>query len=378
MRNYIYIIILCISYSCRETNSRIVLNKLCLDTISNFEWVILDTNFQNNFSDYKALFLENTEKFIVNDVKNLTCYKNDIFILLKSEIRLYDLNTGYHIQTYTTSDKVDNFVSFDYDTLSNKLFALDTKKSCVVCFNSSGKTEQVLQLDSNYEYDNLINLGNHSLLITVKSLPVPVTLVANLETEEIKYIDKPTRKSFTPDKEKCDSILSLVSPLYVFNYTTDGLLLKYLFNDTIYYYNSQGKSPAYLVQMGRDKVSYKNKRKLVKNNERLSLLSFWQEKNRWLIRFSNEKNSRIVWADKFMRPCEQATTVLFKPNQVFKIKGSNSLFIDKTNRVIFSVQDYKPIKGEPISEYMIKEKLPLYLLNYDPKSNLLICYYIIK
>jgi len=284
MKNYILIIILCISYSCRDTNTKIVLNKLCLDTISNFEWVILDTNFQNSFSDYKALFLENTDKFIVKDVKNLTCYKNDIFILLKSEIRLYDLNTGYHIQTYTTPNNVDNFVSFDYDTLSSKLYALDTKKSRVVCFNSSGKTEQALQLDSNYQYDNLINLGNHNLLITIKSLPVPITLVANLETGGITYIDKPTRKSFTPDNEKCDNILSSVAPLYVFNHTTEGLLLKYLFNDTIYYYNTQGKSPAYLVQMKRDKVSYKNKRKLVKNNGRLSLLNFWQEKNRWPIR----------------------------------------------------------------------------------------------
>ncbi len=337
MRRSVLILSILLIISCGR-KTELNLQTIDLKYLNSLNESVIDTSLSKTFSDHYAFFLENSDSLLVKDVANLTCYNNNLVMLNKHKIILYDMITSRQIRTYNSSDY--RFEAFDYDTLNNRLYTLDSKKSRIICFSITGVKEKEIALNPEFEYSNIFCLGNDNLLITAKSLPFPVTYVVNTKTDRGTYIDKPKKKSFTPTQEQYDSLVANAAPLYVYSKSPHGLLIKYLFNDTIYNYTAAGRQPAFFVKIGNDRVSFRNKRRLIKDNDRLCLLNFWRLNDTWLLRFRNKKYFSTVICDSHIRPFYPGLTMWTAPKTVFYIQGSNNLFMDERGQTLFSVQNY--------------------------------------
>lgn len=375
MKYFFIVICSLLIFSC-ERKTSLNLKMLNLEYLNNFEESVIDTNLSYIFSNHFAYFLENTDSLLIKDITNLSFYDNYLIILNNHKILLYDMLTIRQIKILDSDKYI--FESFDLDTLNKKLYTLDSKKKRIVRFSINGEEEEEIALNPKLEYNDLIYLGSNNLLMTAKSIPFPVTFVINTKTKHVLYIDNPKKKSFTPAHELYDSLVKNCAPLYIYNKNPEGLLIKYIFNDTIYNYSSSGKSIAFFVKTGNERVSFRNKKKLIRDNNQLCLLGFWKLNNSWLIRFKDKNFSSIVICDSLMRPFYPGSTMWSEPTTIFYIQGCNKLFMDERGQILFSIQNYREKKGDLFKNFMKDLKLPSYLKDYKHKGDFLLCSYSIK
>lgn len=368
-------------YNCSDSD--INLKVIDLQSFSKNKTVALEERYNEYFTEYKAVFLEKTDSFSQKDVKQIISIENDIYILIKNQIRRYNLITGHLDNSFQTQNSIYEFISFDIDTVNKKIYALDAKSTKIISLDTLGNSHDEFKLDPIYKYDQLVLLDKSHILITTCSLPVPVTFVADLGDKSIKQIDHPSKKSFTPDKQLYDTIYKKIAPINICCRSDSGVLVKYLFDDILYRYNNEAKEPVFIV-----KINKANKPRLIKKNipskpGQIVLSGLWQlSENKWLLRWSQKmeykgsltsiqifticNNQMGVYNDSM----SYNTTIMewYKPGTVFSIGAYDQIYVNTKEKKLFKV----------MSNNLSGIKLPEYLNDYEPKSNLLICYYVVK
>jgi len=375
-------------YNCSDNNKN--LKVIDLQKFSKNKTVALEERYNEYFTEYKAVFLEKTDSFSQKDVKQIISIENDVFILIKNQIRRYNLITGHLDNRFQTQNSIYEFISFDIDTVNKKVYALDAKSTKIISLDTLGNSYDELKLDSKYEYDQLVLLDKSHILITTCSLPVPVTFVADLGDKSIKQIDHPSKKSFTPDKQLYDTIYKMydtiykkIAPINICSRSDSGVLVKYLFDDIVYKFNNEAKEPEFIV-----KINKANKPKLIKKHipsklGQIVLSGLWQlSEDKWLLRWSKKmKYKGSLTSIQIFTICNNQmgvyndsmsynTTIMewYKPGTVFSIGAYDQIYVNTKEKKLFKV----------MSNNLSGIKLPEYLNDYEPKSNLLICYYVVK
>ena len=368
-------------YNCSDNNKN--LKVIDLQKFSKDKIVVLEERYNEYFSEYKAVFLEKTDSFSQKDVKQIISIENDLFILIKNQIRRYNLITGHLDNSFQTKNSIYEFISFDIDTVNKKIYALDAKSTKIISLDTLGNSHDEFKLDPIYKYDQLVLLDKSHILITTCSLPVPVTFVADFGDKSIKQIDLPSKKSFTPDKQLYDTIHKKFAPINICSRSVSGVLVKYLFDDIVYRYKIDAKDSVFRVNIDKG-----NKPKLIKKMVKskagqMALVGLWQlSGDKWLVRWSQKMEYKgSITSIKFFTICNNQmgvyndsmsynTTIMewYKPGTVFSIGAYDLIFVNTKEKKLFKV----------MSNNLSGIKLPEYLNDYEPKSNLLICYYIVK
>lgn len=367
--------------NCKEKD--LSFKSIDLQAFSNQNVISLEDRYSKYFSEYKAVSLEKTDSFFQKDVKQIISSENDVFILIKNQIRRYNLITGHLDNRFQIQNSHYEFISFDIDTVNKKIYALDAKSTKIISLDTLGNSQNEFKLETIYKYDQLVLLDKSHILITTSSLPVPVTFVADLGNKSIKQIDYPSKKSFTPDKLLYDSILTRIAPINIIIKSENGVLLKYLFEDVIYRYSSELKEPEFYV-----KINKSNKPKLIKNKVKpksgeIALTGLWSlTDNKWLLRWKYEINHNGELTpfhffticnnqmEVFNNTVSYNTTIMewHMPGTIFSIGAYDLIFINSDEKRLFKVMDNK-LSGV---------KLPAYLANKATHKNLILCYYLIK
>jgi len=368
-------------YNCSDSN--INLKVIDLQKFSKNKTVALEERYNEYFTEYKAVFLEKTDIFSQKDVKQIISIENDLFILIKNQIRRYNLITGHLDNRFQTQNSIYEFISFDIDTVNKKIYALDAKSTKIISMDTLGNSHDEFKLDPIYKYDQFILLDKSHILITTCSLPVPVTFLADLGDKSIKQIDHPSKKSFTPDKQLYDTIYKKIAPINICSRSDSGVLVKYLFDDIVYRYNNDAKEPVLIVN-----IKKANKPKLINKNissklGQIVLSGLWQlSENKWLLRWSQKMEYKgSLTSIQIFTICNNQmevynntvsynTTIMewYKPGTVFSIGAYDLIYVNTKEKKLFKV----------MSNNLSGIKLPEYLNDYEPKSNLLICYYVFK
>ena len=368
-------------YNCSDNNKN--LKVIDLQKFSKDKIVVLEERYNEYFSEYKAVFLEKTDSFSQKDVKQIISIENDLFILIKNQIRRYNLITGHLDNSFQTKNSIYEFISFDIDTVNKKIYALDAKSTKIISLDTLGNSHDEFKLDPTYKYDQLVLLDKSHILITTCSLPVPVTFVADLGDKSIMQIDHPSKKSFTPDKQLYDTIYKKIAPINICSRSDSGVLVKYLFDNIVYRYNNETKEPVFIV-----KINKANKPRLIKKTipsklGQIVLSGLWQlSEDKWLLRWSKKMEYKgSLTSIQIFTICNNQmevynntvsynTTIMewYKPGTVFSIGAYDLIFVNTKEKKLFKV----------MSNNLSGIKLPEYLNDYEPKSNLLICYYIVK
>jgi len=368
-------------YNCSDNNKN--LKVIDLQKFSKDKTVALEERYNEYFTEYKAVFLEKTDSFSQKDVKQIISIENDLFILIKSQIRRYNLITGHLDNSFQTQNSIYEFISFDIDTVNKKIYALDAKSTKIISLDTLGNSHDEFKLDPKYKYDQLVLLDKSHILITTCSLTVPVTFVADLGGKSIKQIDNPSKKSFTPDKQLYDTIHKKIAPINICSRSNSGVLVKYLFDNIVYRYNNETKEPVFIV-----KINKANKPRLIKKTipsklGQIVLSGLWQlSEDKWLLRWSKKMEYKgSLTSIQIFTICNNQmevynntvsynTTIMewYKPGTVFSIGAYDLIFVNTKEKKLFKV----------MSNNLSGIKLPEYLNYYEPKSNLLICYYVVK
>ena len=381
---YIIVVLLC---SCCQTNSK-YLKQLDLATLNKATIVCEAENYDKYFENYQAVFLENTDSCFISDVKQIHGFEHNIYVLMNNRILCFDLSTGRVDKEFHFINENKWIASFDFDISQKRIYALDTKNSCLICFDTFGVILFEFPLDSQYKYDQVMVLDEEHLLLTAQSLPVPVTFIADLNNNQITSLDKPSKKSFTPDSFQLQQINSIQAPMFLWSVNDNGILLKYLLNDTVYQYSKDGKKPVFHVHSGRNGIAFKNKVNLFKKNKQLALSDFWQlPDNNWFLRFNdtllNHRYQRFQICDSLLGPFRHFPPYnqvglinWIKEGTIFYITNREIILFDERGRTLFTLQRYQPLDGESFNKNMINAKLPENLKNYPQKRDILLCYYV--
>ncbi|MDD4656881.1 MAG: hypothetical protein PHR40_06090 [Bacteroidales bacterium] len=368
-------------YNCSGNNKR--LKIIDLQSFSKDKTVVLVEDYNDYFTEYSAIFLEKTDSLAPMDVKQIKGIENDIFILIKNQIRRYNLNNRHLDNSFQAYDTIYDFISFDIDRVTNKLYALDANYSKIIYLDTLGNVMDHLKLDPAYKYDQLALLDKSHILITTCSFPVPITFVANIESKIIKQIDKSSSKSFTPDKQLCDTIHKKMAPINIFSQSNKGILVKYFFDDIVYKYNNDSKEPVFRVNNNK---AYKAKQ--INNNVssklgQITLSGLWQlSEEKWLLRWSQVlKYKGSLTSIPILTICNDQmgvynnsmsnnSTIMewHRPGTIFSIGAYDLIYVDTHERKLFKV----------MSNNLPGIKLPEYLKDFQTQNNLILSWYLIK
>ncbi len=368
-------------YNCSDSTKN--LKVIDLQGFSKNSVVALEDRYNEYFTEYKAIFLDKTDSFSQKDVKQIVSIKNDIYILLKSSIRRYDLITGHLDNNFQAHESIFDFISFDMDKANGRIYALDAKYSKIIITDTAGKIFDEFKLDPAHKYDQLAVLDNSHILITTCSLPVPVTFVADIEDKIIKQIDPPSSKSFNPDKELYDTILKKIAPINIICRSDSGVLVKYLFEDIVYRYNSDSKNPEFFVKIKRGNKPKLNKKSISTKLGQNTLTGLWQlSEDKWLLRWSQVwKRNESLTLMHFFTVCNNKmgvyndsmsynTTIMewYMSGTIFSIGAYDKIYVDTKEKMIFKI----------MTNDLSGNKLPEYLNDHKTQNDLILCYYRIK
>lgn len=349
--------------SCRKTDD-VKLEMVDLSALNNINTILLDTSLSKRFADYKAVFLENTTQFSDKDVRKIIRNGNNLFIHVKDELRIYNCSTGKYDKSFFKSNSVCSIVAFDFDVVTNQFFVVSSAEPMLYCYDIFGSIKFKVPLRSDYVYNDLITIDDNHLLLTTRTIPYPVTFIINIVTKNVYPMDSTNRKNFVPNNEVFENIILKKSPLFIRCKNNNELLIKYMFNDTVFSYTAKGKKPRFYIKKGREGLKFVNKKKIFANNNQLLLRGMWKLKGDFLIRFGNKKFSSYMLFDSMMNP-SLTKIAWFKEKSVFCINGRSNLLVDEASETLFTIQ-----KIDTDSQI-----LPDYINGYDDKNNLLLCYY---
>jgi|GEM_PF-4566745 hypothetical protein len=348
----------------------------------------------SDFSDFGAIFLEQTEGAQYRDVKQLILLEDKIYLLYANNLHSFDFGSGTRNPLFAPEDENWDIVDFDIDTLQQYIYAIDRKQQRLLCLDTRGQMQFEMALSSEHEYFHVRVLDPEHLLLTVNSMPVAVTQIVNLPQRSFQTLDHPVSKSFTLNTEQIASLRGR-APLFLLSRSGEGILAKYIFNDTIFRYTAQGKEAVFYTAMNSRKLQWKEGPDLYKDNNQAALCGIWRvAEDQWLCRVGSYYNKggrkvfTFVLCDTLMTPYEKTNLrppeafvswESLKSHQYFWINAATKLFVDEDKRIFFTVVMYDPEKKVPAGEGVGKiMKLPANLLTHPNKKELMLCYYKLK
>ncbi|TKG89583.1 hypothetical protein EYV94_25115 [Puteibacter caeruleilacunae] len=277
------VVVLSILYCCCSCSSSDRGNLPVLDLEKSGKGMIEIDNKFRNFTHTHSNFLQYSSGLSPNDIRNIHCYGNDLYVLFSNKLLYYDLISGDLLYSYQSPVSAD-FVDFGFDPLRQRAYILDKKQSHVFELQVKGDVIKEIKLDSAYAYTMIKQLDQGCFLIPKQTAPYPSYLTVDFTTGEVKDYTLKDQKKTYPIPEGSDSIW-VKYPLYVANETRQGVKLKYLFDDQVYLFTKDGVTPEYIIDMGKHKVKRKYfwSKSTLKNNNRFRVLKFWHGKERTYI-----------------------------------------------------------------------------------------------
>lgn len=238
------------------------------------ELIQIDDCF-HNYSRADCNFLKESSSLKPDDIRNVHCYENDLYMLFPNLFLKYDLNTGDLLFRYKPSELVD-FVDFTFDLATDRAYILDNKGSQVVELAMNGEIIKTVRLDPEHSYAMIKQLENHVFLIPEQTIPYPSFVKVDFEKGEVKNYEFISHKKTHDIPKNSDSTWTKY-PLYVADEIPEGVMVKYLFDDHVYFCRKNEVKKKYLINMGRQKVKFKYPWTItkLKNNDRFRILKFW-------------------------------------------------------------------------------------------------------
>jgi len=372
-------------YSCQKST----LQEIDLRRLVDLDLAVLHLPEQD-FQPFGSMFLEQTEGVAPQDVKQLVLFEDRVYVLYAHTLQSFDFGQGTLDFQFAIGREDWEIVDFDIDNLHRRIYAIDGKRHRLLCLDLQGQVQFEMVLTLEYEYCHLRVIDPEYLLLTVNSMPVAVTQIVNLPQKSLRTLEHPVKKSFTLNAEQVQS-LKEVAPLYFFGRSREGVLAKYIFNDTIFRYTAQGKEPVFYIAMNSRKLQWKEGPDLFKDNNRAAMYGLWKIwDDQWFCKVRQTRRGldkfRLVLCDTLITPYEKThldppeTRVIWENTHIYQyfwIYGTTDLFVDEDMRMFFTVVAYDPKRktswGE--GEFM---KLPDNIVNHPNKKELILCYYKLK
>lgn len=234
----------------------------------------IDDRF-HNYTDARCNFLKESAALNPEDLRNIHCSGNDLYLLFPESLLHYNWSTGELLYGYRPTEPVD-FVDFTFDKTTNRAYILDNQESQVIELRMTDRTVDRLQLDTLHAYSLIKRLDAGTFMVAIQTIPHPSFATVDFERREVKSYELPKSKKAKDVPLNSDSIWAKY-PLYVADETSEGIKVKYLFDDRIYLFNKSGFTESYLVKMGNQKVKFKYPWSVsqFKNNDRFRILKFW-------------------------------------------------------------------------------------------------------
>lgn len=335
-----------------------------------------DNRYDKWFDDYKAVFLENTSCSDLHDHMCIAGNNGKAIILLNGRIRAFDIDTGKEC-IYFSSGNDRKYTCFDLDYDNGKLYAIDSSGR-IDCILPSGKIADSLQMDSSRKYDMLILLEENILLATVSNYSDKESYLADFGTKKVSAYDIP-KKSSLPSEIDIKRMKALRLKLYTVIKTHEGdVLIKYIFDDIVYKYGKEGKTPAYQVIADGDLI-YTQKGLTFKGKATDILTGLWPLGDSLnLVRHNLVKKGRLY----------NIFTICNKDMSIYNttVYYNSSWMTWKSS--IFNIYDiflYDIIHIQPeenriykLMSYGKKTTAPPALRDYPEKNQIILCHYNLK
>ena len=377
----ITLIVLYIYAGCsREQTENENLPVLNMEFVKNNGITAIDNKFHNYYQAY-CNFLKNSSALNPDDIRDVFCSVNDLYLLFLNSIRHYDLHTGNLLFEYNTPEQV-NFVDFAFNQTTQKFCLLDNKNSRVIELTMDGEITKTIQLEKSHRYSKIEHINEQSFLVTVQTIPYPTFVTVNFENNEVKKLlpetDTTQEKHDIP--ENSDSIW-ISYPLYVTNKSPRGIMIKYLFDDRVYLCNQNEIKPDHCMNLGTQKIKLRNRwtNTKIKNNDHFRIKKFWYtNKKTYVISQYLVKIERGVFDYKGLSLFRNFKNVDdygdFIANNMLATLTPNkeNIFMDDECKRFLS---FKKISKK---EKRNKKKWPLHMLEAENKEDLVVSVFYMK
>lgn len=270
----IFPVLLSVCISCVSDNKKAEGPKLNLEKVRG-GLIQIDDRFRN-YTNTHCNFLENSFTFVPEDIQNIHCHGNELYILFSDQLRHYNLTTGKLMSSYHSPIPVQ-FIDFCFDPSLQKAYLLDKKGSRLIELQLTGQQTETIKLDPTYTYSMVKQIDQKTLLIPKQTIPAPSFVIVNLERNEVDDLDFPENKDRTHAIPAGSDSIWAKYPLYVADETAQGVKIKYLFDDQVYLVTKNEITPDYIIRMGKHKLKRKypwSKTKF-KNNQHFRILKLW-------------------------------------------------------------------------------------------------------
>lgn len=271
-------VILCGSFSCKQSDN-MDLPVLDMEKLLNKEIIIIDDAFRNYWKA-ESNFLKNSSSLNPDDIRNVKCIGNDLFLLFPEDFLHYDLVTGDLLFRYQSSEPAD-FIDFAFEPSTQNTFILDNKSAKVIELSVKGKRLKSEQLDTTFTYAMIKRLADHFFLIPKQTVPSPAFTTVDFKKDEIKEYKFQEGEKTRSISSGSDSVWAKY-PLYVADEIPSGVMIKYLFNDNVFLCTADHMKPNYKMNMGRQRVKrkYPWAETKFKNNDRARIIGFWHRNDK--------------------------------------------------------------------------------------------------
>lgn len=301
------------------------------------------------FEHFSACFLENTGNYNSTDILHFEADQDTLFLSCKGELRKYDKEGKL---TYRFDLPESYITSFDLDTLHQNIYVLDSINSQVLGFKYNGVPLFRTKLPTSCY--SLHYIGENKLLLTSRAIPQPETFfldINSLQFIPIQKPDYPKEKRDIPNfyhqaKEGVLKSQEVEIPLFTYSRTHNGIYLKYLFNDTIYQVSPQGIKAFMTIQMGKERVTLKNKhRNILKKNKHFYIINFWSPPYYWVVSYALDYKGFILmyhaWFNK-KGQLLQPNLAFYIPDQIYEIgmDKKENLFMNQRNNCFYNIIPY--------------------------------------
>lgn len=340
----------------------------------------LEDRYNEYFSNYSAVFLENTESLQKKDISQAVPLDTLLFLLIKGQIKSYNYLSGKQNVAFAPATENNHFISFDIST-DNTIYALDANQSRICSMNTAGNILDTIRLNPALMYDQLILVDSCTALLTTVTLPSPETFIVDLRKKNIQPKDLPGKSNFTPDNALRDSISQHLGPIIFHSRTLNGIIVKPLFKNTISRYTAQSSIPFARLKTKKE-LKYKPDI-YQKAHEYTPCTGLWQlSDSTWLMRWQHQittyQGENII-AKRFtiLNPAMEIynNTVYYNtaliqwehPLNIYNLNAHHLIYIYPDKKLLFK-----------IIRYDTKKILPPHLREYENKRNLILCYFHLK